>query len=344
MKELSLGLSHHKVICGCLLLLFANAFAQEQALSVGAATEEPGAGVQAYVESRYEDAKEFFLKNSKSSADKNESLMYLGWIALAQGDEKLAVRYIDQALAITPNESEELLAAGDIYCNQAKLSSIFTAIKLAKKCIAHYESAVQLDNTNVEALVAATRFHLSTPSIAGGSSTRGKEHLDRLQQISPEHATIYKINQLEQEGKSDAAIQLAEALSSKARLSVTNQYDLAHFYRNKKLFAQAKPHFEVVAAAPVTIKTKWHINDSLLQLGEIAIVEGDFTKGIELIEKYQSKNQNPHDDHYFWASWSLAKAYKAIGNVEKYELLINQIKSQDYRKDKAFAKEFEANI
>lgn len=344
MKEMFMFLNK-KISVGASVFLFsAMVTAADSSLVVDAEAENTNAGVHAYLEGRYDDAEQFFLNRTKTAESKNESLIFLGRIAIMRGDTELAVDYVEQALAVGPNSAEEVKISGDVYCNQAQGASIFTALKLAKKCAAQYEAALQIDANNIEALAAAARFYLSAPSIAGGSTKKGTEYLQRLQQLSPEDADTYKINSLEQEGKTDAALQLADELSGKTFRSAINQYEVAHYLRDKKEFAKAKRLFESVSNTPVAVKTKWHIHDSLLQLGEIAIMENDFDKGIEFIERYQSRNKNPKDPHYFWASWSLAKAYKSVGNTEKYALLVNKIKSEGYQKDKAFSKEFEANI
>ena len=61
-------------------------------------------------------------------------------------------------------------------------------------------------------------------------------------------------------------------------------------------------------------------------------------------EEYKQKNSNPHDQHYFWSSWSLAQAYKTNGNQDKYAQLVKHIQTQDYKKNPEFAKRFEAGI
>lgn len=344
MKEKSMFFNKKNSVGASLFFFSAMVIAADSSHIVDGVAENTNAGVHAFLEGRYDEAEQFFVSDNKTPESKNESLIFLGRIAIMRGDTELAVDYVEQALAIKPNSAEEVKISGDVYCNQAQGSSIFAALKLAKKCVAQYEAALQIDANNVEALAAAARFYLSAPAIAGGSTKKGAGHLQRLQHLSPEYADTYKIHQLEQEGKTDAALKLADELSGKTFDSVINQYEVAHYFRDKKVFDKAKHLFESVSNTPIAVKTKWHIHDSLLQLGEIAIMEKDFGTGIELIEQYQLKNKNPNDPHYFWASWSLAKAYKSVGNTEKYTLLVNKIKSEDYQKDKAFSKEFEANI
>ncbi|HOY22506.1 MAG TPA: hypothetical protein PK002_05095 [Cellvibrio sp.] len=302
-------------------------------------------GVSAFNDGDYKKAENYFLLKLNNKNLKNESLMYLSKISLVKNDSESAVNYIEQALLMEPTNAEELLLSGDAYCAQAQKSSIFTALKLAKKCIAQYDTAVSQYPDNIAALVSSVKFHLGAPSIAGGSTKKGNEFLVRLSQLSPEDADTYKVLSLEKEGRASDALALADKLAKNGFKSAENQYEVARYFKERKLYIKAKELFEPLLTWKETQKNKWFLNDSLLQLGEIFIAEGaDINQGIKLIESYKKKNTNSHDVHYFWSTWSLAKGYKAIGQKDKYDVLVRNIKSEDYKKNSAFAKEFESNI
>lgn len=327
-------------------LLLSSAFCSAYVLSNESATLTIGSpGVVAYNEGRYQEATEYFVKQLQDYELKNESLMYLSRIALETGDVQTAADNIEEALALTPTDADEIVLSGDIYCNQAQQSSIFTALGLAKKCIAQYEAAIKHSPDDADALLSAIRFYLEAPGVAGGSTKKGKELLEHLRVVSPEHANTYRVFLLDNEGKSEAALQLADELSKKEFQSAKSQYELARFYRDKTLFAKARPLFESLLTKPITAQNKWYINDSLLQVGEILLAENrDITRSIALLTEYKTKNTNSHDQHYFWSTWSLALAYKANGNQDKYEQLVKKIQSEDYEKNADFAKRFEAGI
>lgn len=300
-------------------------------------------GIMAFNEGRSKEAEAFFMSTLKEAEFANESLIYLSKINLQKGDAQAAAKHIDQALLLAPNNAEELLTAGNVYCGLAQQASILSALKIAKKCIAYYESAIQIEPENAPALLAAIKFHMEAPSIAGGSSKRGRELLDRLEKTAPEDASTYKIYLLDKENKKADAQALADTLSQQGFKSAENQYAVAHYYKENKLFAQSKALFTPLLTWPETPQNKWHIQDSYLQLGEILLTEAtDQTQGIKLIETYKMKNNNPDDIHYFWSTWSLAKGYKAIGQLTKYNDLVNSIKTMDYKKNTAFAKEFDS--
>ncbi len=302
-------------------------------------------GVIAFTQGRYQDAEDYFRQQLANPAQKNDALIYLSRIAITTGEIETAVEHIEAALTLEPNSAEEMVLAGDIYCNKAQQSSMFAALGLAKKCIAQYEAGVQQFPEDTNGLVSAMRFYFEAPGFAGGSSKKGAELLARLDKQSPEDANIYRVFLLEKEGQSDAAMALADTLSQQQFQSARNQYELARFYRDKKQLAQALPLYESLRKTPVTMENTWYVNDSLLQLGEILLAEQrDIQRSIELMEEYKQKNSNPHDQHYFWSSWSLAQAYKTNGNQDKYAQLVKHIQTQDYKKNPEFAKRFEAGI
>lgn len=328
-----------RFISGCLILSLG--FFAAPSLAASSIND----GVAAFNAGRYQDAQAYFYAARKEPLWANESLIYLSKINLHMGDAQNAVKYIDQALLVEPNPAEEMVAAGMAYCALAQQSSIFTALKMAKTCIAHYEAALTQEPANTSALSAAMKFHMDAPSIAGGSVKRGSELLERLAKISPEDVNTYKIHLLDKENKKNAALALADSLSLQGFKSAENQYAVAQYYKENQQLAKSKALFEPLLNWQETPQNRWYLQDAYLQLGELYLAEGSNPEqSIKLIEAYKKKNTNPGDKHYFWSTWSLAKAYKAAGQIAKYDELVKAIKTMNYKKDAAFSKDFEAGV
>lgn len=299
-------------------------------------------GVQAFYDGRYEQSEAYFQATMEEAALAVESKIYLSRIALATGKFDKAADYIEQVLEETPENTEAAILAAEIYCEQAQNTSIFKALKIARQCIAQYESIIAMDSDNIEALVAAARFHLHAPSVAGGSDKKGRKFLERLTSVSPEYGDAVRIDWHEKEGAREAALKIADQLADKGFEYPQNQYDVAKYYKHVNAYGKARTLFADLSQREKTPRDQWVVNDSLLQLGEIDIAEGEnIAKGVDWIEAYKKVNNNPYDVHYFWSSWSLAKGYKALGREDKYQALVSDIQSQDYSRDKAFAKAFE---
>jgi tetratricopeptide (TPR) repeat protein len=200
-------------------------------------------GLAAFDQGSYQEAETIFLKQIDNAEHNNQALIYLSWLQLNQGKTESARDYIERALKVSPNTADELTLSGDIYCGQAQQASMFAALKMAKKCLAQYEAAVELEPENVEALFSAMQFYFGAPSFAGGSVEKGNALLEKLKTISPEHATTYQIAELDKAKKTEAAVALADELAKKGFSSAINQYQVAHFYRNKKYYEKALPLF-----------------------------------------------------------------------------------------------------
>jgi tetratricopeptide (TPR) repeat protein len=299
-------------------------------------------GQAAFDQGQYQDAENIFLNQVENPEHKNQAHMYLSWLYLGQGKTESAIEHIEQALKVEPNTAEELTLSGDIYCNHAQRSSMFSALKMAKKCIAQYEEALKLEPENVDTLMTTMQFYLAAPSFAGGSTEKGNVLLEQLKILSPEHAATYKVAELDRTEKTDEALAIADELTKKGFNTATNQYMIAHFYRDKKQYDKALPLFASMNKFSETTRNRWFIRDSLLQQGEILMIDKrDLPTAIKLIEEYKQKNKNPGDPHYFWSTWSLAKAYQSAGNHGKYDELVAQIESEDYESNKEFTKQFE---
>jgi hypothetical protein len=308
-----------------------------------AAADDPG--MSALLEGRYDTAYQYYLAQTSRPENKNSALIYLAQISLLTGALDTAKTHIDTSLEIPPNDAEEYRLAGNIYCNAAQEASLFKARTLVKECSTAYEAATKADPHNARALMAAMAFHFEAPKIAGGSKEKAREYQALLEQVSPEHADTYKVHLLHREGKKDDALKLANTLAEKNFRSLENQYAIAMFYRDNERLTQAKPLFESLAASEYQYDNRWHVVDAALQAGEIYLKEGtDIPKSIAYIERYKSLNNNPRDIHYFWSSWSLAKAYFAAGDIEKFNTWVQQIKSENYAADKAFHKQFEKEL
>lgn len=87
--------------------------------------------------------------------------------------------------------------------------------------------------------------------------------------------------------------------------------------------------------AQSSIQERWYISDASLQLAEVFLATNkSLERAITLVKDFQEKNNNPKGEHYLWAFWSLAKIYKANGNLDKYHAEVQHIKTLDYKNNK----------
>ncbi len=304
------------------------------------------AAIDALNANHLDEARTLFLQQLSKADTKNAILTHLGEVELHAGNYDKAIDYLQQAIAVDPGAAVNYFLLGRSYGQKAQTVSIFSALSLAKKCIASFEQAHSLDPKNAQILQALVEYHSAAPSIVGGSQEKLSQYLAELKKISPTIAEVYEINNLEKDKKHDDAIKLALDLKQQKNLPIITQYSLAHYFKESKSYSEAEEVLENLIKTPVTTQTtiddRWDISDASLQLGEVFLAtHKQLDRAAILVKDFQEKNNNPNDIHYLWAFWSLAKIYKANDNLDKYQSEVNYIKTLDYRKNKYFAKEFE---
>lgn len=304
------------------------------------------AAIDALNANHLDEARTLFLQQLLKSETKNATLTRLGEVEFHAGNYDKAIDYLQQAIVVDPNSAVNYLLLGKSYGQKAQTGSMFSALGLAKKCIASFEKAYSLDSKNTQILQALVEYHSAAPAIVGGSQEKLSQYSAELKKISPEMAAVYEINNLEKDKKHDNAMKLALDLKQQKNLPITTQFSLAHYFKENKFYPEAEEVLENLIKTPVTTQTtiddRWYISDASLQLGEVFLAtHKKLDRAETLIKDFQQKNNNPKDIHYLWAFWSLAKIYKANGNLDKYQSEVAHIKTLDYKQNKYFAKEFE---
>lgn len=323
-----------------IILLFCNSVLCHETLMPG---YEQNPGVQLFQTNEYEQAEQYFENQIKIGGEYTElSHAYLAKISILKNNGESAVKHIEKSLAIKPNKAQELMLAAEAYCTKAMQVSIFSALKLGRRCGKYYDLAASEQDPTPLALKSAILFHWEAPSLAGGSKKRAQHYLQQLKNIAEEDSRILLVLLKENEEGEQQAISLADHYASLSYSSFENIYDLAIYYRDKGLPQKAIAQFKKILSADPHKQKSWHYSDAVFQLGEQYI----FTKthrdeGIALIERYLTTSTDVYDPHFFWARWRLARSYQDTGHIERYEKLIEEIESYDYSHNEAFSKAFD---
>lgn len=322
------------------------AFCVGSAAAIYIPTVAADAALDALNANHLDEARTLLLPQLSKIETKNSALTHLGDVELRAGNYDKAIDYLQQASAVDPNSAVNHLLLGRSYGRKAQTSSMFSALGLAKKCLASFEKAYSLDSKNTQILQALVEYHSAAPAIVGGSQEKLLEYSAELKKIAPEIAVVYEINSLEKDKKHDQALKIALDLKQKNSLPIATQFSLANYFKENKLYSDAEYVLENLIKVPVTpqttIEDRWYISDASLQLGEVFLATNkQLDRAVLLVKDFQAKNNNPKDIHYLWAFWSLAKIYKASGHLDKYQSEVAHIKKLDYKQNKTFAKQFE---
>ncbi len=108
--------------------------------------------------------------NALVAANPKEAEAYalLGSVCVAKGDPDGAVNACEKAVELAPASSDYQLQLGDAYGFAAQKAGMFSKIGWAKKCLAAYEKAVELDPKNLTARSSLMTFYQQAPGMMGG--------------------------------------------------------------------------------------------------------------------------------------------------------------------------------
>lgn len=291
-------------------------------------------------DARYQDAITLLEQLAQQPDNQNQTALLLAQTHILMGDDERALELIEGSLEVTPNDTHEHYIAGEIYCYRAQRSPMFKALKYAKLCATHFGQAVDADTSNRRALVQAASFFLSAPGIAGGDNAKGLAYLQQLKQLSPEHYAVFLATYPEPNKISELGLEAVEL--PQQLVFAENQYRLGRYYRESGRLKEAKALMYSFLEAPTSFDDRPIYIDGHFQMGEILRAQGDNIEAITYLEKHLDLLMDKKDFSYFWSLWGLAKAYYENQQLDQFSYYVGRIQSEDYKSDKVFKKEFEA--
>ena len=108
-------------------------------------------------------------------------------------DYKRAQKSLEQAVRKNPGSSKFHFWLGIAMGRRAEGMTgfgRFRAMGLAKKVKVHFERAVELDGSNLDALSALQNFHFAAPGIVGGNKAEASKLADRIKEIDGARGAI----------------------------------------------------------------------------------------------------------------------------------------------------------
>lgn len=105
---------------------------------------------------------------------------------LEQWDD--AVNECQQAVSMDPNNSDYHMWLGRSLGEKADKASFVSAYSLAKRALAEFQRAVQIDPRNAEALADLGEFYDSAPGVVGGGTDKAESVARELDRVDPARA------------------------------------------------------------------------------------------------------------------------------------------------------------
>lgn len=306
------------------------------------------AALDAFNANHLDAARSLFLQQVTRAETRHTALHFLADIEFHAGNFDQAIAFANQAIASGPASADDYLVLGNAYGREAQATSMFTALRLAKHCLASYNAAYLLDPHNMDLLESLIEFHQQAPAIAGGSSKKLEQYLGELQALSPARAAVYRLDMLEHDKQPEAAMTLAQQLLADSRqqsLPIETRYTLALFFKKAKAWREAGELLEALLAiaptTPITLDERLAVNHAMLQLAQVFLAtHTQLDRGIQLVKQFQQTVHHSQDADYLWSYLTLARLYQTSGSTDQYREVVAQIKMLDYKKNESFAREF----
>ncbi|MDO8543548.1 MAG: NPCBM/NEW2 domain-containing protein [Opitutaceae bacterium] len=143
-----------------------------------------------YEKGRFGEAQSAFEKLFASAPKDPEVNFHLGELALHRNEPEKAVAFFASAIAAAPNVSRFHHRLGDAYGRSAQKASVFSAFGLARKCLASYRRAVELDPANIDARYSLFVFYRNAPGIIGGGSDKAATEADAIKKLDPDRGRV----------------------------------------------------------------------------------------------------------------------------------------------------------
>lgn len=128
-----------------------------------------------YKEKRFGEAQPIFEKLDAADPNNPRLVFYLGALALRRGDFEESAKLLERASQLDPQSGHYQNELGDAYGLWAQRAPLFSKLGLAKKCLAAYERAVELEPDNIEYRLSLMTYYVEAPRFAGGNMDKAFE-------------------------------------------------------------------------------------------------------------------------------------------------------------------------
>ena len=149
-----------------------------------------------YEDRRYSEARAAFRELARDQPENIELNFYLGRLALWFDEETAALSHLERAVKAAPREARIYHALGDAYGLMAQRANLLLKLGWARKCLASYRHAVELEPKNVAYRWGLVGYGCAAPGIVGGGCELALAEAEEIGRLDPANgrvarATVY---------------------------------------------------------------------------------------------------------------------------------------------------------
>jgi len=191
------------------------------------------AGQRAYEAGDYKKAIAILQAAAAKDARNGDIQLLLTKSYLETNQVDAAVSSAEKAVAINPKNSVYHDWLGQAYGEKASHASIFSAYPLARKTQKEFETAVQLDERNFDAMRHLIDYDCSAPSIVGGGEDKARPLIQKLMSMDAAQGHYAEGNcRIQKKDFAGAEAEFAKSLASKPK-SMELIYEMASYFGNR---------------------------------------------------------------------------------------------------------------
>lgn len=196
---------------------------------------ERGRAAIALNEGRVDEASQLLREQLASNPHDPAAHLLQCRVNYAQELASAAIQECEAAVADAPGDSNSYLWLGRAYGMKASSANPISAFALARRVVAAFERAVQLDGANTAALRDLGEYYVAAPGIVGGGVDKAQQLATRMMPVTPAKAHRLLAQIAEKNG--DAAVAETEFKRAiDAQRSAESYIDLAQFFHDRKQY------------------------------------------------------------------------------------------------------------
>ena len=174
-----------------------------------------------------------------ADASNNAAAMNLACrVRFILGDWDAAVRDCEQAVRLDSGNSTYHIWLGRALGEKAGRASFLSAYSMAKRVLAEFQRATELDRTNAGALFDLGSFYVEAPSVVGGGLSKAESVALELDRVDPPHAWELRSRIAEKRKDPGAAESNLRKAISLSRHPAVQWSVLSRFFGNSKRWAE----------------------------------------------------------------------------------------------------------
>jgi tetratricopeptide (TPR) repeat protein len=212
------------------------------------------------------------------------------------------------AIAIDPNKGIYHRLMGEtIELKAQQATSPFGMLGLAKSIPVEFQTAVQLDPSDVQAHVDLAGFYIMAPGLFGGSYSKAHAEEEIIDKLDPIQGLLVRASEAGNKGDTDDGVALLKQAIAQDKTG-GSLITLGIFYTDAKRYDDAFKTFREAIAKDPKAYGAWY------QIGRVAgFAKTNYAEGIDALKRYLAFDDMP--DNIQTPAW----AHFRLGNLYEYQ-------------------------